>query len=717
MSKNISSGKELRIMNHTTDSVSLLTTNTKKLNINNNLTVNPDEIILDKNTTINGNLVVSGSLTSETPAIDNNRVLINTDPNVVADSSLLPVKDIRPAPVSGWYVNNAGVGDKFNFYYYGKTNLPEVHTFGELKYLYCLSEIINGGNVFFSVYTQRQNDGNDAGSWYRSRHNYVINGTGSTTETGIRMLYVNLKEEPSDIFDSVGRIQCTKEAFSSLGPQLDDEEILTISLQSDSSEGAGQVEYVIQNFGFKLEHVIQNFCHITDGTGYTEAEIRGFIEGYGYQDEAMVNALISAAVADFETSAEIDARGYLTQPEIENLIDAAVPVNNFFEGVLSNDVSVNGQDTAWFLNGANGITSTEGGGNWDGNVYTVPEDGNYEVKMGVTAETFTDEFKCYLDQLDASSNVEKKYNLDWSSNAYGRMSALTLPTLTAGKKIRLGIYNPDALGKNILGQGSDRIFENFEGFAVAPISNSAGASIQGGWSGGAQPYFQNDSTDDETIVNTLSVVPGSNSWFTGNVQLYNNPGQGSPHTPKLQIEATAPDEATFNTNLRGKTYNASFWFYSPSANDGDGSILKVYNGVYQGNDRTGFNLNIKKAPAALTVTSYRWDGANYIEETLETNLAYDEWHRVDIQIQYAVDGDPLNDVFTYIFSGTGTTGLTHNVQSWVNTWRQTNGFPLAYGTQIAFGETSHVSGWYIDNIEYSITTAPEINTHFSIHKV
>ena len=154
---------------------------------------------IEGNTHITGNLTVTGGLTSATPAIDNNRVLINTDPNVVADSTLLPVKDIRTNPVSGWYLNNAG-GDKFNFYYYGKTNLPEVHTFDELKYLYALAEIIQGGNVYFSVYTVRQNDGNDAGSWYRSRHNYIINGTGTTAETGIRLLYVNLGEEPSDVY-------------------------------------------------------------------------------------------------------------------------------------------------------------------------------------------------------------------------------------------------------------------------------------------------------------------------------------------------------------------------------------------------------------------------------------------------------------------------------------------------------------------------------------
>jgi hypothetical protein len=427
----------------------------------------------------------------------------------------------------------------------------------------------------------------------------------------------------------------------------------------------------------------------------------------------MVNALIVAGTVDFETSAEIDARGYLTQPEIEALL----PSNYLLEGVLDADTSVNGQDDAWYLNNANNISITEGVANWDGSVYTVPEEGNYKVSMGLVASNSADEFKCYLDVIDGSS-VENRYVMDHSAGNVGRMSSVSLPTLALGKKLRIGVYNPSALGQTILGRiTGDSFSEDFEGFALAAISNSAGASIQGGWSGGAQPYFQNDTTDDETIVNTLS-VSGSQSWFTGNTQLYGSPGQGSPHTPKLLIESSAPDEATFNTNLQGKTYNASFYFYSPSANDGDGSTLKVYNGVYQGNDRTGFNLNIKKTAGTMTVSTFKFSApATFPEIFMETNLAYDTWHKVDIQIIYDAGGDPNNDVFTYKFTGTGSSGVTHNELSWPNVWRLANAFTPTYGTQLAFAETAHVSGWYIDDIAYSIASAPEVNTHFSIHKI
>ena len=451
--KTIVNGREMRISNHSgVDNNTKITTNKENLIINDNLTVKPEEVVIDKNTTINGNLVVSGSLTSETPAIDNNRLLLNTDSNVVADSSLLPVKDIRASPVGGWYVNNNGA-DKFNFYYYGKTNLPEVHTLAELKYLYCLVDIINGGNMYFSVYTQRQNDGNDAGSWYRSRINYIINGTGSTTETGISLMTVNLKEEPVDIFDSVKRVECLKENFSSVGPQQDDEELLTISLQSDSSQPAGAVEYVIQNFGFKLEHVIQNFLHICD-IGFNEGEVRNIIESYGYLTPAEISTLVESY--NYQTEAQVDAlidgRGYLTEPEIQALIDGSGD-SKYFKAYLDNGgVSVNGQDETFYLSTLNNFVVREGGANWSVDKYTLPEEGNYKVDVHLVAETFTDEFKTVIESLDALDNIEEKFNLDWSADAYGRHSSLVMPNRTAGKKIRVNIYNPQAIGQNIVGK-------------------------------------------------------------------------------------------------------------------------------------------------------------------------------------------------------------------------------------------------------------------------
>lgn len=527
---------------------------------------------------------------------------------------------------------------------------------------------------------------------------------------------VNLNYSSTDLFNA---LQKNKQANFQLN---ENDKVIVTSQQNSSTPGVlitgltleSYKKYVLTVTGKNISTADGVFLWLGNvydnrnliGRDNVLSSTEGTVTATYYAEKTFTDVSIGVLCA----SAEVDEQFSLTS--IRFIDDDER--NNFCEGVLLNDVNVTGQDDSWFLNDDNGVTITEGEDNWNGSVYTLPEKGNYEVKILLTAEIKTDEFKCYLNQLDSTLNIEKTYILDWSSNAYGRSSAVTLPTLTSGKKLQIGVYNPSVLSQKILGmEGGDSMYINFEDFTVGPISNKT--SIQGDWSGGSQTYFGNDEDDDETIVNTVS-YEGTKSWFTGDVQLYGNPGTGSPHTPKLQIEDTAVDETTFNTNLRGKTYNAKFWFYSPSADDGDGSTLKVYNGVYQGNDRTGFNVNIKKTAGAITVTTFGYDSGSFPETTLTDSLSYDTWHLVEVVVNYDADGDPTGDVFTYKING----GSPTVVQSWPNLWRLDNSFTPTYGTQIAFGETAHVSGWYLDYIQYWIShTSDEssVNTHFSIHKV
>ena len=253
----------------------------------------------------------------------------------------------------------------------------------------------------------------------------------------------------------------------------------------------------------------------------------------------------------------------------------------------------------------------------------------------------------------------------------------------------------------------DKIFINFEDYTLGPISNSTGGTIQGGWSGGSQPYFQNDSTDDEQIVNTLS-YSSPNSWCI-NSSLYGNPGTGSPFTPALNIETNSGDETSFNTDIRGKTFNYSFWFYGE--NTGVGSTTKIYNGSYQGNDRTGLNINIWKEGGGIRVSTYSYDtgSGNFPETNLATNLAYDTWHNIGVQVTYAADGNPNNDVFIYTINN----GIPQTVLSWVNVWRQANTLPLSYGTRLAFATSSNPEGIYFDDILIELDTTSQTSSLFT----
>jgi len=275
------------------------------------------------------------------------------------------------------------------------------------------------------------------------------------------------------------------------------------------------------------------------------------------------------------------------------------------------------------------------------------------------------------------------------------------------RKIRTNIVK-DAEPTPVPPPPRDELFITFEApdYVVEPISQSENSFIQGGWSGGAQTYFTNDTTDGETIVDISFAYQGTRAWFTGNTQLYGSPGQGSPFTPALTIETSAADETAFNEAIKGKTFCYVFHVYADSA-DGtnDGSLLKIYNGSYVGDDRTGFNINITKN-ATLDVTTIIFSGGSFIAIPLGS-LAYDTWHKFEVFITYAADGEPENDVFKYVINE----GTPQYVLSWPNVWRKFYGYTKVYGTRLAFATGVNPpdppqSGWYIDNLELIDPDAP-----------
>lgn len=275
---------------------------------------------------------------------------------------------------------------------------------------------------------------------------------------------------------------------------------------------------------------------------------------------------------------------------------------------------------------------------------------------------------------------------------------------------------------NILVQGvltnvpeiPDSIFIGFEPnevgswYVLGRISNSANvapttqpsAYIQNSWSGGANQYWTNDSSGNEQIVDvstaTFGTTPyeGTQCWYAQNLYGYT---AGGAFSPKLELQSQFPmdtsGEAVFNICLRGRTIETIFYFKT-FANSDDGSSFVIYNGAFQGNDRTGFNINIQNSDVGGSkIFTYSYSGGSFPITDLATNLPYQTWHKVSIRATYASDGDPNNDVFIYNINN----GPDQNVPSWINVWRLDNGFPLSYGTWLLFNDSGS-SGFYVDNI-------------------
>ena len=245
-------------------------------------------------------------------------------------------------------------------------------------------------------------------------------------------------------------------------------------------------------------------------------------------------------------------------------------------------------------------------------------------------------------------------------------------------------------------------------FVPGPISDSQNTIIQGGWSGGAQPYFTNDSTDDETITSSI-FYSSPYSWYIGKTTLYGSPGQGSPFTPKLPIETNAINETAFNSEIITRQFTYKFRFYVNSSGSGSGpQTAVIYNGSYAGNDRTGFNLYLTNNYNSVSVDSYSYGGGSFPFNNIATGLTVNEWHNIEINITY--DADPENE--TFLYSVDGTTPV--NVLSWINVWRKANSYTYSYGTRMAFtcsanndSDTGIDSGFYIDDID--ICMKPLIN--------
>ena len=216
-------------------------------------------------------------------------------------------------------------------------------------------------------------------------------------------------------------------------------------------------------------------------------------------------------------------------------------------------------------------------------------------------------------------------------------------------------------------------------------------TIQGGWTGGAQAYFQNDGTDDETVT-AAEANSGSNSWFF--TDAYGNPGQGSPHAPSLGLPSgTGP----------GTVFTLEFYFKAEATADGDESVHKIYQGTYAGDDRTGININIENNTDAsgngLNIFTFSYDvgTGSFPVTTIASNLDRNVWHKVNVTYTIDASGDPSLD--TVVYSVDDGAGVSAN--TWMNVWRVANGYAQSYGDNIAWGGAGNASGFYYDDITYS----------------
>jgi len=220
-------------------------------------------------TYIDENCNVTGADFLNQTAGDSTTLLLNTNPSVYADGK---AGETDPTNVSqGWYFkNSANTSEKANWYYIYNGNSQLEMTLESLTSGYALIDVRAGGSPFFTIYTQAQGDGQDSAIWFRSRQTYIAPDLTSYIGETILLWW---GDDPG-VFDNVTQVEASLEAFSSIGPQAADEDLLFGAFSTSTNYPEGTYEFVVSNLGFvndgnRIEFLLESASatHVTTSQG------------------------------------------------------------------------------------------------------------------------------------------------------------------------------------------------------------------------------------------------------------------------------------------------------------------------------------------------------------------------------------------------------------------------------------------------------------------
>jgi len=179
-------------------------------------------------------------------------IVLANHASVWADSIPSPIVDSNQR--EGWYYNNTAATNKANIYFFA--GLQETLLLKDIASIWAKLAIDDYSNFnvlpFFIVYTKMKNDGTDAGSFYHSKLTYTLN---ADVDVGIgEEVIIHTHFSPNISYDN-RRIHCNNITTEGTADGL--EEVLYITIHTDSGAATGAVKILFQNLGFisKAGHI------------------------------------------------------------------------------------------------------------------------------------------------------------------------------------------------------------------------------------------------------------------------------------------------------------------------------------------------------------------------------------------------------------------------------------------------------------------------------
>lgn len=207
-------------------------------------TINHNELILDKLNKFNLQKYENDKVSLSSP----NGIAVCAD---TSPSPTLDTQDLR----NGWLYHKIATNtNKFNYYFYGNTGSSYQYTLGDLKSVNFTASVDNYSSIascpFIVVYS-KPTGSNDSQVWYHSKRVFTININTTPIVVGEQ---VNFYSGEKIIMNNNNRYVELSIVLSE-GDNLDTEEILYITLHSDSSAPIN-TKILTTHIGYNLKNEI-----------------------------------------------------------------------------------------------------------------------------------------------------------------------------------------------------------------------------------------------------------------------------------------------------------------------------------------------------------------------------------------------------------------------------------------------------------------------------
>lgn len=239
-------------------------------------------------------------------------ILFEDNASVYADGAAA-IED--PTGRDGWFFRSAGNSNKINWYFHDGQANPV--TVGQFQSLHTIATVDSSSNDTFHLayYTFPLGDGQDAGSWYRSRIVYVPSGN---FERGVKTLFYMGQEPDASVYPDLPRVQMTVTtvAGSNVGLNEDSEVIMTAVLGTNSGAQEGTVQLLVNKLSFNSSVFSKEYS----------LEIRGEFTLAGIK-QSLLEEAIERQSGDSALQANIDieeSRALSEEARIEGKLDQEV---------------------------------------------------------------------------------------------------------------------------------------------------------------------------------------------------------------------------------------------------------------------------------------------------------------------------------------------------------------------------------------------------------